>query len=129
MTSSLIAFSETLLSDMYKDAYGSRPRGVYPEYMTDAAVQTAYAQLSVIIERETLEQQDAELRNQRALETRVSSWMEIGAPDRATALRWEWEANGELLDLGYWAYKLGISYALVPAYLTELRSAGIPVYE
>jgi len=120
----MIAFADTLLSDMYKDAYGFRPRN-YPEFMTEDEVNAEYDHLEHVINCELLLEQQRELCAQRELEGRLARYMYEWDVNRSTALRWEWEGDGEERDLGYWAYQMGISYYLVPMYLDELRNAGV----
>jgi len=121
----MIHFADTMLSDMYKDAYGCRPRGLYPDLMTEEYVNEQYRQLEIVICDEMAREARRELRAQREFETRIARYMLDFGIDRATALRWEWEADGEEPDLGYWAYQMGFSYSLVPTYLAELRNAGV----
>lgn len=125
MTNRMIPVSETLLSDMHKDAYGYRPGGLYPEFMTEDEVNAEYEQLQIVIYDEMAREARRELRAQRALESRITCYMLDYGINRGTALRWEWEGDGELRDLGYWAYDMGISYELIPMYFAELSNAGV----
>ena len=74
--------------------------------------------------------QDAEFERQLALtaqkrwELDLAKLQEMGAPNRATAIRWDADAenatNGGVFDAGYYCYLRGIDYALVPSIVAEL---------
>ena len=84
-------FDEQIVSDLHKDAYGFRPREYFwAEWnnSTDAEKQVIWdrlcAALDAEIERERQEQEAA----MAHFEAHVRHNMELGAPDRNTAIRW-----------------------------------------
>lgn len=120
--------SETLLSDMFKDAHGFRPRDTYPEYMDEASVNKEYARLEALIVEDIQRERVAQLANQREYETYLTTLQEQFGIDRYTAIRWDHEANEDMLDPGdfsYWIYNRGMSYDLTDTYRAEFRAAGI----
>ena len=125
-----ITFADSLLSDMHKDAFGSRPRGVYPDVMTMDEYHAYADRLQEIILSNMDWEREREIAAQRSLESRVARYQEQFNIDRGTALRWEIEAaTGDSpnhgVDVGYWAYLTGISYDLAPMYRDELAGAGV----
>ncbi len=75
-----------------------------------------------LIDAELAMEAEAEKAAIDALEARLASYMEMGAPDRATAMRWELESQGDVLtlqsgaqyDIGYYCYCMGLPYSLEP---------------
>lgn len=105
-----------LYSDIHKDAYGFRPRGLSDEFLADetalrAAIADAERALEVTIRRE----REDEARAIAAFERRVASTMEAGAADRATAIRWLREAAGEMSvhDADYFCWENGLPFGYI----------------
>jgi len=76
-------FNETLLwiSDLYKDVYGSRPRGYNFSNFTFKELTEFVNDLST--------QQDKDLAIEKASEMKsLKDVMSVGAPNKKTALRW-----------------------------------------
>jgi len=76
-------FNETLLwiSDLYKDVYGSRPRGYNFSNFTFKELTEFVNDLSI--------QQDKDLAIEKASEMKsLKDVMSVGAPNKKTALRW-----------------------------------------
>ena len=96
--------------DMYKDAYGVRPRGIDTSEWTEDDFTSEFARLSEIIEREAAERKHLEAQEAKALEVRVQDLLECGAKDRAMALRWIHEAEETNGDDEYLAWTLGLPY-------------------
>lgn len=75
-----------------------------------------------LIDAEMAQEAIAEKAAIDALEARLASYMEMGAPNRATAMRWELEASGDLVstaagdvhDIGYYCYCMGLPYSMEP---------------
>ena len=107
-------FDYDLFSDLHKDAYGFRPRyhRFYEESTTDEERQEywdmACRDLDIRIDEDHRMQQEAIER----FEAQVASNMEMGAADRATAIRWILQAEGHTqeYDMGYICYCLGLPY-------------------
>ena len=96
--------------DMYKDAYGVRPRGVDTSGWTVETFLKEFAYLGLIIEREDIARKEAEASATVVFEQRIQSLIEAGAKDRATAMRWIHEAEDTNGDNDYLAYTLGLPY-------------------
>ena len=96
--------------DMYKDAYGVRPRAIDTSSWTEDDFTSEFARMSEIIEREAAERKHLEAQEAKALEVRVQDLLECGAKDRAMALRWIHEAEGTNGDDEYLCWTLGLPY-------------------
>ena len=110
-----------IYSDMHKDAYGFRPRHLFTEMSTEELV-SDMEYFGKLIDANLAQEAIAEKAAIDALEARLASYMEMGAPDRATAMRWELEASGDALtlqsgakyDVGYYCYCMGLPYSMEP---------------
>jgi hypothetical protein len=96
--------------DMYKDAYGVRPRGVDTSTWTEADFLKEFAYLGKIIEREDILRGQREQQAAHDFEMRVLSLLQTGAKDREMALRWIHEAEGSNGDDEYLCYLVGLPY-------------------
>ena len=96
--------------DMYKDAYGVRPRGVDTSSWTEADFDAEFKLLGTIIEQENIARKEAEEKAMHDFEMRMQTLMMTGARDRATALRWIHEAEGSNGDDEYLCFLLGLPY-------------------
>ena len=96
--------------DMYKDAYGVRPRGIDTSAWTEADFEAEFVSLSKTIEANYKEQLAAEEIAQHDFEMRVLSLLQTGAKDREMALRWIHEAEGSNGDDEYLCFLLGLPY-------------------
>ena len=96
--------------DMYKDAYGVRPRGIDTSTWTEADFENEFASLGSVIEREEADRKVAEAKAMHDFEMRMQTLMMTGARDRATAMRWIHEAEGSNGDDEYLCFLLGLPY-------------------
>ena len=96
--------------DMYKDAYGVRPRGIDTSTWTEAQFEAEFVQLGKTIEANYKEQLASEAKAIERFEAQVTSFIESGAKDRATAIRWFHEAEQTNGDDEYLCYCLGLPY-------------------
>ena len=96
--------------DMYKDAYGVRPRGIDTSSWTVETFLKEFAYLGLVIEREEVARKEAEDSATVVFEQRIQSLIELGAKDRATAMRWIHEAEDTNGDDDYLAWTLGLPY-------------------
>jgi len=97
--------------DMYKDAYGVRPRGVDTSPWTLEQFEAEFEGLGVAIEQEDIARKAAEAVAQHDFEMRVLSLLQTGAKDRTMALRWIHEAEGSNGDDEYLCFLLGLPYS------------------
>jgi len=96
--------------DMYKDAYGVRPRGIDTSAWTEADFEREFFQLSVTIAEEERQRKEREEKASHDFEIRVLDLMMSGAKTREMALRWIHEAEGSDGDDEYLCYLLGLPY-------------------
>jgi hypothetical protein len=96
--------------DMYKDAYGVRPRGIDTSSWTEAEFEAEFVSLSKTIDANYKVQLEQEERAQHDFEMRMLSLLQTGAKDREMAMRWVHEAEGSDGDDEYLCYLLGLPY-------------------
>jgi len=96
--------------DMYKDAYGFRPRGVDTSAWDEATFEAEFNYLQDLIAKNEQERRIAEHEAAHAFEMRIQSIMSCGARDRAMALRWIHEAEGSNGDDEFLCYLVGLPY-------------------
>ncbi len=96
--------------DMYKDAFGIRPRGIDTSAWTEADYLAEFKQLGEIIDREEIARKAAEAINLEKFERRVAELISIGAKNMDMAMRWIHEAEGTNGDNDYLAWTLGLPY-------------------
>jgi len=96
--------------DMYKDAYGVRPRGIDTSSWTEAEFEAEFVSLSKVIEQENIARNEAEEKASIDFEMRVQGLMMSGAKDFEMALRWIHEAEGSNGDEDYLCYLVGLPY-------------------
>jgi len=96
--------------DMYKDAYGVRPRGIDTSTWTEAEFEAEFVSLSKVIEQENIVRKEAEEKASIDFEMRVQSLLVSGAKDYEMALRWIHEAEGTDGDDEFLCYELGLPY-------------------
>jgi hypothetical protein len=96
--------------DMYKDAYGVRPRGVDTSTWSEADFLKEFGYLNLVIQREEIARKEREDSASQAFEQRVQSILASGAKDREMALRWIHEAEGSNGDDEFLCYLVGLPY-------------------
>jgi hypothetical protein len=107
-----------IISDVHKDAYGFRPRGVNYAEMSDDELEAEFNYLCDAAEAAVREEEAAEARALEEFEAEVSLMLSHGAGSRPNALAWMLDArdlndyanleNGYIDD--YVNYSLGIAY-------------------
>ena len=95
--------------DMYKDAYGVRPRGVDTSTWTLADFEMEFASLGSMIEREHADRQVAEAEAIVKFEDRVTSLMHTGT-NRERVIAWLMDAEHANGDFEYFCYTQGLPY-------------------
>lgn len=96
--------------DMYKDAYGVRPRGIDTTEWSEAEFEAEFVSLAKTINANYKVQLEQEERAKHDFEMRVLSLLQTGAKDRDMALRWIHEAEGGGGDDEYLCFLLGLPY-------------------
>jgi hypothetical protein len=95
--------------DMYKDAYGHRPRGVDTSTWTLADFEQEFASLGSVIEREHADRKTAQAQAITKFEARVTSLMHTGA-DRERVIAWLMDAEHANGDADYFCFTQGLPY-------------------
>ena len=96
--------------DMYKDAYGVRPRGIDTSAWTEEQFEAEFVSLSKTIEINYQAQLASEEKAMHDFEMRMLSLLQTGAKDREMAMRWIHEAEGSDGDDEYLCFLLGLPY-------------------
>jgi hypothetical protein len=96
--------------DMYKDAYGVRPRGVDTSFWTREDFEVEFKVLGEVINAEDIARKEAEASATVVFEQRIQSLVDAGAKDRATAMRWIHEAEETNGDDEYLAWTISLPY-------------------
>ena len=96
--------------EMYKDAYGIRPRGIDTSGWTEYAFKVEFEHLAITIEANETQRKESEQTAAHEFEMRIQSILACGAKDRAMALRWIHEAEGSMGDDEYLCYLVGLPY-------------------
>jgi hypothetical protein len=96
--------------DMYKDAYGVRPRGIDTSSWSETDFEAEFVSLAKTINANYEEQVIAEDKAMIAFEMRVQDLMTSGAKDYAMAIRWVHEAEGSDGDDEYLCFLVGLPY-------------------
>jgi hypothetical protein len=96
--------------DMYKDAYGVRPRGIDTTDWTEEQFEAEFVSLSKTIDANYTEQLAQEEVAKHDFEMRMLSLLQTGAKDREMAMRWIHEAEGSNGDDEYLCFLLGLPY-------------------
>ena len=96
--------------DMYKDAYGVRPRGIDTSAWTEQDFEQEFARLSEEIERGERARREDEARAVVKFCKRIEQTIRAGAKDREAALRWIHAADGTHGDDEYLCYLNGLPY-------------------
>ena len=96
--------------DMYKDAYGVRPRGIDTSTWTLEDFDAEFEVLGKAIEREEADRKEREAEAMTKFEARVADLIGSGAGDRETAIRWIHDAEDTNGDDEYLCYCVGLPY-------------------
>ena len=95
--------------DMYKDAYGHRPRGVDTSTWTLADFDAEFASLGAVIQREEADRKAAEARAIVEFEDRVANLMHTGT-SRERVIAWLMDAEHANGDFEYFCFTQGLPY-------------------
>jgi hypothetical protein len=96
--------------DMYKDAYGVRPRGIDTSEWTLAQFEVEFEQLANVIQREETQRQINEAEAAVRFERQLASLMSSGARTREQAIAWVHDAESTNGDEDYLCFVLGLRY-------------------
>ena len=101
---------QSIFWDLYKDAYGFRPRGISTHLWDEDKFNREFDFLQNEIARNEQARRAAEEQAAHQFEMRVQSILACGAKDRAMALRWIHEAEGSNGDDEFLCYLVGLPY-------------------
>ena len=96
-------------SDMYKDAYGVRPRGVDTSFWTLEQFETEFADLSRAIDQEEAQRKIDEALAITKFEDSVTNLMHTGT-NRERVIAWLMDAEGANGDYEYFCFTQGLPY-------------------
>jgi hypothetical protein len=96
--------------DMYKDAYGTRPRGIDTTEWTEEEFMAEFETLGKVIEREEIARKESEAQASIRFEAQIQSMISSGAKSREAAVAWIHEAEGSNGDDEYLCFLLGLPY-------------------
>ena len=118
----LIHISETMLSDMFKDANGFRPHH-YKDWWTQDELDAQYDLLQKDIEDSIKREEYAEKQAVKAFKALIQETINHGAGDRETAIRWLVQGEGlemTVEDLKYFFWGHGLSWKLQNRWANKL---------
>ena len=95
--------------DMYKDAYGCRPRGIDTSAWTLEEFEAEFKTLGAVIEREEIARKEAEAEAIVQFEDRVTNLMHTGT-NRTRVIAWLMDAEGANGDYEYFCFTQGLPY-------------------
>lgn len=104
--------------DMYKDAYGVRPRGIDTTDWSLEQFESEFAVLGRVIEQEEIARKKAEAEAIIDFEDRVINLMHTGT-NRARVIAWLMDAEGANGDYEYFCFTQGLPYG----YFKEMEVA------
>lgn len=96
--------------DMYKDAYGVRPRGIDTSTWTLEDFCEEFVTLGNVIEREEIQRKIDQAEAVKRFESQLASLMATGARTREQAIAWVHDAEGSNGDDEYLCFLLGLPY-------------------
>jgi hypothetical protein len=96
--------------DMYKDAYGVRPRGIDTSNWSETEFMAEFDMLAKVIDAEYIARKEAEAIAIEKFEQHVTNTICMGARDRETALRWIMDASTANGDWEYFCFLNGLPY-------------------
>ena len=96
--------------DMYKDAYGVRPRGINTSEWALEQFEAEFEQLANVIQREETQRQINEAEAAVRFERQLASLMSSGARTREQAIAWVHDAESTNGDEDYLCFVLGLRY-------------------
>lgn len=106
-------FDDSLISDLHKDAYGFRPSAAFWHdwnNKTPEQKQMEWEYLCSELEREEERQRKLQEKALDEWSSRMHEYSRRYGITLADAVRWDMEAHDAVGDVGYYCYKLGISY-------------------
>ena len=95
--------------DMYKDAYGVRPRGIDTSTWTEEMFMVEFETLGKVIEQEEIARKESEAKAIVDFEDRVLNLMHTGT-NRERVIAWLMDAESANGDYEYFCFTQGLPY-------------------
>ena len=95
----------SFISDYYKDAYGSRPRGYNYHLWSLSELEAELDRLEEVITANMAQEEIWERASVRAFNELILKTISLGAGNRKTALRWLFDGSGVEEQVGYQDYE------------------------
>jgi hypothetical protein len=95
--------------DMYKDAYGVRPRGIDTTEWTEEEFMAEFETLGKVIEQEEIARKESEAKAIVDFEDRVLNLMHTGT-NRERVIAWLMDAESATGDFEYFCFTQGLPY-------------------
>ena len=102
--------AQAIYWDMYKEAYGVRPRGVDTSGWSLEVFESEFKILATAIAFSEKERAQSESTAAHELELRIQNLMMTGAKDRDMAINWIMDAEGADGDFDYLCFLVGVPY-------------------
>ena len=96
--------------DMYKDAYGVRPRWIDTTKWTLEQFEAEFASLATAIEQADIQRKNAEVEAIAKFEDSVTNLMHTGT-NRQRVIAWLMDAEGANGDFEYFCFTQGLPYS------------------
>ena len=111
----MFTYCDDIISDLYKDVYGVRPReAFYADWnnCTPAEKQKTWDEYCDTLEQQIAEQKIREATCVERFEDRIKDVIGLGAGDRTTALRWiaQQETFYHIQDVEHFVWEQGILF-------------------
>ena len=99
------------ISDMYKDAFGIRPHGMFNDY-SEVELRAEIERLQPLVDEAVEAEKQADAMSITRFNDEVGTFLQQGAANRSTAIRWMLQAQGydETPEDAHWiCYNNGIN--------------------
>jgi len=106
--------------DLHKDVYGVKARWIYGTDVTEAQMVEMLASLQKQGEAVWKAEAEREAANDEAFIKEINRYIELGAGNAKTALKWMHDAHDTGGDHDYLGFDLGCSYKFVTNYFKGL---------
>lgn len=114
-------FDPEIFSDLYKDAYGFRPRFRYSDY-TSEELDAMWDNTVKACEQAAEDERRFFEDSKKSFEKAIVNVILNGADTRAKAIRWLWEGYDPYMeDFDDFTYQLGLSPTDASAYEKEMK--------
>lgn len=120
MTSMTSITSETrqetlsIISDFWKEAYGSRPRGINFDAYSNEELDELWSELSAICSENASEEERQIAESWKAFNETITKTIGYGAGTRANALKWMFDGSGlcadNYQDIEHFVWQYGIMW-------------------